>query len=62
MGLKKLKQIHEEWDCVTSCNKVSWMDHGRFYETEQQSAIFKLSYVQTTLYKTCNVGFRQRFF
>ena len=38
------------------------MDHGRLYETEQQSAIFKLSYVQTALYKTCTVGFRKRFF
>ena len=33
------------------------MDHGRLYETEQQNAIFKLSYVQTMLYKTCHGGF-----
>ena len=62
MGLKKLKQIHEEWDCVTSCNQVSWIDHGRLYETEQQSAVFKLSYVQTMLYKTCTGAFLKRFF
>ena len=49
MDLKKLKQIHEEWDCVTSRNQVSWIDHERLYETEQQNAIFKLSYVQSML-------------
>ena len=38
----RAKQIHEEWDCVTSCNQVSWIDHRRLNETEQQSAIFKV--------------------
>ena len=62
MGLKKLKKIHEEWDCVTSLNQVSWIDHESLYETEQQNAIFKLSYVQTMLYKTRYGGFFKRFF
>ena len=62
MGLKKLKQIHEEWDCVTSFNQVSWIDYERLYETEQQNAIFKLSYIETMLYKTCYGGFFKRFF
>ena len=61
MGLKKLKKIHEEWDCVTSLNQVSWIDHESLYETGQQNAIFKLSYVQTMLYKTCYGGFLKRF-
>ena len=62
MDLKKLKKIQKEWDCVTSYNQVSWIDHERLYDTEQQNAIFKLSYVQTILFKTCSGGFLKLFF
>ena len=50
------------WDCVTSCNQIRWIDHGRLDETEQQSAIFKVSYVQTLLYKLALSVFFKPFF
>ena len=62
MGLKKgEKDSGGMGFCyIVQPGKLNW-PRKTLRDSEQQTTIFKLSYVQTMLYKTCTVGFLNDF-